>query len=190
MNVLVRAKSKWLCLIALPVLLTGCQNSIKTDYHKLDLGEVSGTITLDGQPLSNVHVMFQSPENADFSTGTTDVNGNYTMMFNSEKEGVLAGRQIVRIRKKRFSERDYTQFRNAILYEDEPDASSSPETSGNEEEEAGDFESVNPPAEQSEESGELPANYHIESQIQVVVKNQDQVFDFDLKSDGSTTGPK
>ena len=173
------------------VLLIGCQRSIQTDYHKLDLGEVKGTIKVDGQPLANAHIIFQSPENADFSTGKTDDNGRYTMMFNSEKEGVLAGEQIVRIRKRRFTESDYIRFRNRILRNDE--SVDEEDESDPEAQVAGDFDSVNPGVLQQTKktttAGELPEAYHEDAKIRVTVEKRSQTLNFDLGSDGSTDGP-
>ena len=46
-----------LCLLSCLLLSAGCGGSIEADYSKLDLVDVSGTVTLDGQPLSGATVV-------------------------------------------------------------------------------------------------------------------------------------
>ena len=114
------------------------------------------------------------------------------MMFNSEKAGVLAGQQIVRIRKRRFSERDYIRFRNSILSNDSDQTElQTDDEPGDDGEAVSDFESTNPGAgdEPRKNPDELPTVYHDESQLKVSVEKRSQSINFDLKSDGSTTGP-
>ena len=48
-----------LCLLSCLLLSAGCGGSIEADYSKLDLVDVSGTVTLDGQPLSGATVVFE-----------------------------------------------------------------------------------------------------------------------------------
>lgn len=77
-------------------LICGCGTGVQTDYSKLGLVEVSGNVTLDGQPLSGATIMFEAPDST-YSYGTTDSSGNYQMMLNSEKSGVIPGPKTVRI---------------------------------------------------------------------------------------------
>jgi len=81
------------CLL---MLATGCGGSIKADYSNLDLVDASGTVTLDGQPLSGATVAFEANDGT-FSSGVTDENGFFELMFNTEKSGCLAGDKTVRI---------------------------------------------------------------------------------------------
>jgi hypothetical protein len=67
-----------------------------TDYGSLDLAEVTGVVTLDGQPLAEAMVVFESADGT-FATGTTDAAGSYEMMYNSEQAGVTKGAKTVRI---------------------------------------------------------------------------------------------
>ena len=62
-----------------------------------DVGQVTGTITLDGKPLSDAAVMFQ-PSNGRASTGTTDAKGNYTLMYLDGVMGAMLGVHKVSIR--------------------------------------------------------------------------------------------
>ena len=86
-----------LCLLSCLLLAAGCGGSIDADYSKLDLVDVSGTVTLDGQPLSGATVAFEAPDRT-FSSGVTDAGGNFTLMFNTEKSGCLTGQKTVRIK--------------------------------------------------------------------------------------------
>ena len=60
------------------------------------LGFVSGTVTLDGQPLENVLVSF-APENGRPSTGITDSSGNYELNYIRDTKGAIPGTHRVRI---------------------------------------------------------------------------------------------
>jgi hypothetical protein len=59
------------------------------------LGEVSGTITLDGKPAANVNVVFQ-PENGRPAMATTDTSGAYTLKYLDES-GTKVGKNLVSI---------------------------------------------------------------------------------------------
>ncbi|MCA9162473.1 MAG: carboxypeptidase regulatory-like domain-containing protein [Planctomycetales bacterium] len=76
-------------------VLSGC-GSAGADYSKVDLIQVSGTVTLDGQPLPNAVVTFETPD-GQFSYGMTDSSGHYELQFDSVKKGVTSGPKIVRI---------------------------------------------------------------------------------------------
>lgn len=82
-------------LLLVGLCITGCGGGLNTDYGKLDLASVTGTVKLDGQPLAGVMVKFEDEEQR-FSSGITDSAGHYRLMFNSEKSGVLPGAKIVR----------------------------------------------------------------------------------------------
>jgi hypothetical protein len=147
--------------------LTGCLESIEPDYGSLGLVSVSGTITLDGDPLSNTVVFFESPDET-FSYATTDSNGYYTLKFNSKKEGVIPGQKVVRI----------------------STTASTGESAGS----MSGMEEDDGEGDEGEEGGlskeeRVPTVYNKESQLNVTVPDSSTTFDFDLKSDGSTTGP-
>jgi hypothetical protein len=132
---------------------------VRTDYSKLNLATVQGIVTLDDQPLAAVVVTFEAPDRT-FSFATTDESGRYRLMFNSEKAGVTPGPKIVRIRA------------NGEITEDG--------TSGTPEDERRPVVS---------EGDRVPACYNTQSKLNVTVADGSQRFDFDLKSDCSTTGP-
>lgn len=78
------------------VAALGCNQEPAPDYASLGLAEVSGTIRLDGNPLANANVIFESPDET-FSSGRTNGDGKYSLMFNSEQSGVTTGEKVVRI---------------------------------------------------------------------------------------------
>ena len=87
------------------VSLAGCGGR-QPPYASLGLVEVSGTVTMDNQPLGNVSVAFENPQTKTFSIGRTNESGAYKLMFNSEKSGCTPGTKIVRITPYRGTESD------------------------------------------------------------------------------------
>jgi hypothetical protein len=61
-----------------------------------DLARVTGTVKMDGQPLAGVVVNFNS-ESSRPSSGTTDDQGKYKLMFNEKTEGAAIGKHKVMI---------------------------------------------------------------------------------------------
>ena len=61
-----------------------------------DVGQVHGQITLDGQPLPHVNIVF-SPDAAggSASVGGTDANGNYRLLLSQKQTGALIGKYHV-----------------------------------------------------------------------------------------------
>lgn len=82
------------CSLFLGALRCG---GVRTDYSKVELASVQGTIQVDGQPLVGAIVSYEAPDRT-FSIAETDESGSYKLMFNSEKAGVTPGPKIVRIR--------------------------------------------------------------------------------------------
>lgn len=147
-------------LLMVLVLGTGCMGTWRADYSGLGLVPIDGTITLDGEPLADTVVFFVQ-ESGTKSYATTDNNGFYRMKFNSEANGVLPGPVTVEIST----------------------------TASTGELKAGGFE-VDPDQKKRDKNKELvPAVYNKESQLKITVSSDDRTFNFDLKSDGSTTGP-
>lgn len=69
----------------LVLALTGCGSD-----DTPPLGEVTGTITLDGQALEGVIVLFK-PESGRVATGTTSATGEYELEFSYGVSGCKAG---------------------------------------------------------------------------------------------------
>jgi len=61
-----------------------------------ELGQVSGVVTVDGQPTEGLTVSFE-PTGAGPSTGTTDKEGKYTLFYNPNAKGGVVGQHKVRI---------------------------------------------------------------------------------------------
>src|SRR5262245_25821039 len=74
------------------LLAVGCSNTPP-------LAEVSGKVTMNGQPLKNVRVDFHpDPDKGTSgkgSTGTTDENGNFTLKYDGGKPGAIVGHHRV-----------------------------------------------------------------------------------------------
>ena len=62
-----------------------------------ELGEVSGTVTLDDQPLADVIVHFTPTSEGRPSVGQTDEEGRYTLLYVADAEGALVGEHTVTI---------------------------------------------------------------------------------------------
>ncbi|MEQ9071977.1 MAG: carboxypeptidase-like regulatory domain-containing protein [Gimesia chilikensis] len=75
--------------------LTGCGGG---GADTPELGEVTGIITLDGNPLSGAEVVFEPASGAP-SVGKTDESGSYELIYNQDASGALPGQHTVRISK-------------------------------------------------------------------------------------------
>lgn len=82
-----------LCMLA-SLGLEGC-GSVADDQP--DLGQVSGQVTLDGQPLAAANIYFQPVEGGRNSTATTDDQGNYVLDYLRDLKGAKIGQHKVRI---------------------------------------------------------------------------------------------
>lgn len=59
---------------------------------------VSGTVTLDGEPLAGALVSFYPQEEGKrFSTGTTDASGHYELVYTNDQKGAATGKHTVKI---------------------------------------------------------------------------------------------
>jgi hypothetical protein len=80
-----------ICLVA--VCAVGCSSRPK-DFPTL--AAVTGTVTLDGQPLQKAVVMFLS-EKGVAASGVTDANGRYTLLYRGSADGAGLGRNTVTV---------------------------------------------------------------------------------------------
>lgn len=144
-------------VLAATSLLVGCSNGLDPDYEKLGLVNISGQVQLDGKPLPGVQVIFEESPQV-YSYGNTDSSGNYTLMFDSRKAGVVPGPKTVRFKAiASVGERQKTEG-------DDPDAK--PEN----------------------KNASIPDCYGKSSKLKVEVKSSETNFNFKLKSDCSTQG--
>lgn len=72
-----------------------------------DIGEVSGTITVDGQPGANLMVTFQ-PKAGRPSYATTDETGAYELQYNADTSGAKIGSNQVTISTASSGNEDYS----------------------------------------------------------------------------------
>ncbi|MCA9089244.1 MAG: carboxypeptidase regulatory-like domain-containing protein [Planctomycetaceae bacterium] len=84
--------------LLLTVFATGCGSGVPSD--RPDLATVTGTVTLDGQPLEGADVTFQ-PESARPSVGTTDSSGKYELIYLNDVKGAVVGPNRVMITTRR-----------------------------------------------------------------------------------------
>jgi hypothetical protein len=78
-------------LVATLILsMAGCSGS------GVDLGEVRGKVTMDGQPLPDALVRFV-PDKGRSAQGITDANGEYKLDYSNRDAGALVGKSKVLI---------------------------------------------------------------------------------------------
>lgn len=78
---------RWHPLILLTLLFIGCGSPF---------GEVTGKVTLDGQPLPGATVEF-SPADGSPAYGVTNEAGEYKLLWSSNQSGAQLGKHRVRI---------------------------------------------------------------------------------------------
>jgi hypothetical protein len=84
-------RAPYLVCLLYVVLLAGC------GQEGPELAEVSGRVTLDGQPLELVDVVFQPSDGTPPSTGRTDADGRYQLLYKRGMMGARTGEHTVRI---------------------------------------------------------------------------------------------
>jgi hypothetical protein len=62
-----------------------------------EVAPVKGRVTLDGQPLNTVDIVFQPTNGESPSTSRTDADGNYEMLYKRGVMGARTGEHTVRI---------------------------------------------------------------------------------------------
>jgi hypothetical protein len=70
-------------------LLAGCGSS--------DFGTVTGTVLAEGKPLPNAMVTFTPDPAGRPSSGVTDANGVYRLIYTKDQKGALIGPHTVRV---------------------------------------------------------------------------------------------
>lgn len=121
------------------------------------LGQVTGTITLDGKPLSGIAVVFQ-PESGRPARGMTDAEGKYELTYIRETKGTKVGPNRVEIAPSEDGEEEEDESENA------------------------DGESK--PVKKRAKSGKpkIPARYNVRSELKADVQAGKNTFDFNLES--------
>ncbi|MFI4852675.1 MAG: carboxypeptidase-like regulatory domain-containing protein [Gimesia chilikensis] len=83
------------------IVNAGCSGN---SAQKPELAEVTGTVTLDGKPLSDAIIDFFPQSAADksqsrASSAATDTEGKYTLRYDNNTTGAIPGEHLVRISK-------------------------------------------------------------------------------------------
>lgn len=87
-------KPAWFFLFYMLCLtIVGCGDA---PSDQPDLGTVTGKITMNGKPLSDVMVVF-SPESGRSSMGLTDAEGNYELEYVGDTMGAKVGQHKISI---------------------------------------------------------------------------------------------
>lgn len=123
-----------------------------------ELGQVTGTITLDGKPLPRTAVMFQ-PENGRPATGRTDKDGKYELTYIRDTKGAKIGKNRVEIGGG--EEEEDEEETEAFDADGEPIAETPGPTS---------------------QKPAIPPKYNVRSELEADVQPGENTFNFDLKS--------
>jgi hypothetical protein len=81
----------------------GCNNGPNT-------ASVSGVVTIDGQPVKDVHLKFSPKSGERPSVGYTNERGEYTLFFTQDKKGCIPGEHVVTINAYRNPEDESSQY--------------------------------------------------------------------------------
>lgn len=138
--------------LAAPILtLSGCGAA----SDRPELGLVTGTVTMDGQPLCNIVVLF-SPDNGRPARGKTNSQGKYELTYIGHTPGCKVGHNRVEIAPNEEGEQDSEDSRDT-------------ESGG---------------AAQRPKPGKLriPARYNSKSELEADVQPGENEFDFKLES--------
>jgi hypothetical protein len=133
------------------ILPLGCTSS-----DQPELGQVTGTITLDGQPLTGVAVVFQ-PDNGRPARGMTNAEGKYELTYIRQTMGTKVGSNRVE-----------------IAPSEEGEESNDVETGDGEPQPTANTPKPVKPM--------VPKRYNSQSELKVDVKPGDNTFDFQLES--------
>lgn len=81
-------RAGFLAITAILVLIAGCTDSGPA------LGTVTGTVTMDGEPLPNAIVSFVPEAGGRASVGTTDENGTYQLGYVNQLGALIGSHKI------------------------------------------------------------------------------------------------
>jgi hypothetical protein len=141
-------------LWVLSLALGGCGSG----DDRPELGQVTGTITMDGTPLTGTVVVF-SPDNGRPSRGKTDAEGKYELTYIGETRGAKIGHHRVEIAPNEEGE-DLSEIEAATAGES----------------------TATPTSPVKPRKNSVPARYNTNSELQADVKAGENVFDFKLES--------
>lgn len=85
----VRLLGLWIAVALMPAFLVGCGNK--------NLGQVSGTVTLDGEPLAEATLIFTPITGGRPAAARTNSQGRYELIYDREDSGAMLGEHVVEI---------------------------------------------------------------------------------------------
>lgn len=152
-----------IAVLAMSVLLTGCAPST---VDRPDTTGVTGTVTLDGEPVEGAVVTFVPTGDGQSAVGKTDGSGQYRLTTFGGGDGAITGEYQVKIAK-------YA-------------APEAVEASGTAEGEGAGVEYEEDPNDTGEQESLLPEKYASESTsgLTATVSENATTFDFQLESGG------
>ncbi|WP_417390531.1 carboxypeptidase regulatory-like domain-containing protein [Gimesia sp.] len=172
MNCFRSMTSKFL-LVTLSVYCLGCSGG-----DSVDLGTVSGVITMDGAPLPDAIVVFV-PEKGNPSTGRTDTSGKYELSYLGDAKGAVVGSHSVKITTGEplgDTVDGDTDLANV-------DISNTTEIETPPVESDGDLTQSRPrPRPKKGDKDPIPAKYNSKTELKADVTGGDNTINFDLKS--------
>jgi hypothetical protein len=145
----------WHCVQRLTVALSLGALLLCAGCGRSDLGRVSGTVTMDGEPVEGVTVTFMPNGGGGVSFGTTDSNGEYTLTHFSGSRGAVIATHSVSIEVDEDDEENW----DSEGYEEEPE------------------EAEDEPVERR-----IPERYNDETELTAEVSAGDNPIDFTLTS--------
>ncbi|MGA2058875.1 MAG: carboxypeptidase-like regulatory domain-containing protein [Thermoguttaceae bacterium] len=84
-------------IILIYVVLTIAMLSFACRQRGPELGEVQGTVTLDGRPLARATVIFEPKAGGHASKAVTDASGRYRLVYLRDTRGALVGSHVVKV---------------------------------------------------------------------------------------------
>lgn len=157
-----------LSMMALAFCCFGCSGG-GTD---VDLGKVSGVVTVDGNPITDAIVVF-SPEKGNPSTGRTDASGNYELSYLGDAMGAIIGNHKVSIK---------TGKPVVAATDGEADLSNASIAAEGDIEDATAGGTKRKRKPKKGEKDPIPAKYNAETKLTADVKAGSNTFDFKLES--------
>ncbi len=85
------------CLASFAVAAAGLAAALAGCGSSYDVGKVSGTVTLDGEPLAGAVVTFSPTKGGAPSFGRTDASGKYTLQYTRDTAGAEIGEHSVSV---------------------------------------------------------------------------------------------
>ena len=116
-----RTKPNWFS-VALPLLLLVNVTGVGCQRHEIKTAPVSGTVTLNGQPLRDATIVFQPSRGSrpgPPSAGETDDEGHFELSFADETPGAVVGPHRVMISTRKMGPSPQNEDREIELFKEQ-----------------------------------------------------------------------